>query len=104
MGTEETELDKQTEPSEIQTEKRDTILPRHIRYKSGLVESLKAQRELASVNANKVGSIPEANKIKITRFDIDLNMRRAQLEYVQGVAKSGEMLALREHIVRWQRQ
>jgi hypothetical protein len=59
------------------------------------------QRELALAHPNVVEPIPEAKRIKITRFNIDLNMRRAQLEYVQGVAKDGEMLPLRQHVVRW---
>jgi hypothetical protein len=101
MGMEELEQEKPAEPSELSTEELDANLPRYTKNKDGLDISIDIQRELALAHPNVVEPIPEAKRIKITRFNIDLNMRRAQLEYVQGVAKDGEMLPLRQHVVRW---
>lgn len=47
------------------------------------------------------GIVPEDRRVKITRFNVDLNMRRAQLEFTQGPARENKEPRLEEHTVRW---
>jgi hypothetical protein len=47
------------------------------------------------------GIVPEDRRVKITRFNVDLNMRRAQLEFMQGPARENKEPRLEEHTVRW---
>lgn len=51
-----------------------------------------------TIQADEV--VPEGRRVKITRFNVELNMRRAQLEFIQGHAEEAKP-NLEEHTVRW---
>jgi hypothetical protein len=45
--------------------------------------------------------VPEERRVRIGRFNVDLNMRRAQLEFTQGPTRGLKEPKLQEYIVKW---
>ena len=59
------------------------------------------ERNLGSSERDVEDVIPEKSRVRITRFYVDLNLRKAQLEYTQGPVREKEDVLFRENVVRW---
>jgi hypothetical protein len=67
----------ESQPGETEIERLHACQPRHTIDKDDLHKSFEVSNGLAPINKQDAEPIPEARRVKVTRFNIDLNMRKA---------------------------